>query len=143
LSEHPDVYGPICAKEIRLLKFLPASTGDNEICCNLTVYPFNQVPPYVALSYNWGNPKPASQITLCGSSYEVGPNLKAALLRLQGWDSKENYWIDALCIDQSNFDERSDQVLLMGDIYTQCKFVFIWLGEEESTYSARALSFIK
>jgi hypothetical protein len=69
--------------------------------------------------------------------------LKAALLRLQGWDSKENYWIDALCIDQLNFDERSDQVLLMGDIYSQCKFVFIWLGEEESTYSARALSFIR
>jgi Heterokaryon incompatibility protein (HET) len=38
-------------------------------------------------------------------------------------------WIDALCIDQTNVDERAAQVLLMGDIYSSATRVIIWLGK--------------
>lgn len=123
--------------------FLPFSTEDDDIRCSLKVYPFNRAPPYVALSYAWGDVEPASTITLNESTFKVGRNLKAALLRLQDWDSRENYWIDALCIDQSNLKERGEQVQLMGEIYSQCKVVFIWLGKGEGTDSEGALSFIR
>ena len=40
-------------------------------------------------------------------------------------------WIDAISIDQSNLDERSHQVLIMGDIYQLCSTTIVWLGNED------------
>jgi len=44
-------------------------------------------------------------------------------------------WIDAICIDQDNEDEKSTQILLMGDIYSGASRVIIWLGEETGDIS--------
>jgi hypothetical protein len=38
-------------------------------------------------------------------------------------------WADQICIDQSNLDERSQQVLLMKAIYEKALTVFVYLGE--------------
>ncbi|KAH8816676.1 heterokaryon incompatibility protein-domain-containing protein [Xylogone sp. PMI_703] len=40
-------------------------------------------------------------------------------------------WIDAICIDQNNIEERNEQVLLMNKIYSQAEGLLIWLGEED------------
>lgn len=42
---------------------------------------------------------------------------------------KRVLWVDATCVDQENFQERSHQVGLMRDIYTKAAQVLIWLGE--------------
>ncbi|KAK2760598.1 heterokaryon incompatibility protein [Colletotrichum kahawae] len=42
-----------------------------------------------------------------------------------------NFWIDAICIDQQNDNEKSDQVQLMGEIYKSAKRVVAWLGNTE------------
>jgi hypothetical protein len=39
-------------------------------------------------------------------------------------------WVDALCIDQQNKDERATQVRLMGQIYSGAVTVAIWIGPE-------------
>ncbi len=39
-------------------------------------------------------------------------------------------WIDAICIDQANIDERSKQVLRMGRIFQQADRVLVWLGDD-------------
>ena len=39
-------------------------------------------------------------------------------------------WIDYLCIDQSDVEERSLQVRIMGDVFSRAARVIIWLGEE-------------
>jgi hypothetical protein len=44
--------------------------------------------------------------------------------------SPRYFWIDALCIDQDNTSERSHQVQLMGEIYSQADWVLVWLGDE-------------
>lgn len=36
-------------------------------------------------------------------------------------------WIDQVCIDQSNMDERNHQVRLMSIIYERAAFVVVWL----------------
>ncbi|KAF2098866.1 hypothetical protein NA57DRAFT_56504 [Rhizodiscina lignyota] len=41
------------------------------------------------------------------------------------------FWIDAICIDQSNIAERNQQIKLMGNIYSDAVSVMVWLGEEE------------
>lgn len=46
-------------------------------------------------------------------------------------------WIDALCINQDDDDERSTQVNLMGSIYKSAQSVVVWLGREtEDTETA-------
>ncbi|KAI9738701.1 MAG: hypothetical protein M1834_008206 [Cirrosporium novae-zelandiae] len=42
------------------------------------------------------------------------------------------YWIDAICINQGDTEERNAQVRLMKDIYIRSELVLIWLGEESS-----------
>jgi Heterokaryon incompatibility protein (HET) len=39
-------------------------------------------------------------------------------------------WVDAICINQADPEEKSYQVGLMGKIYQLAKFVVIWLGEQ-------------
>jgi hypothetical protein len=38
-------------------------------------------------------------------------------------------WIDAICINQNDFQERNEQVGMMGDIYRKCTDVVAWLGD--------------
>jgi hypothetical protein len=40
-------------------------------------------------------------------------------------------WVDALCVDQQDYEEKGHQVKLMGSIYTRAARVVIWLGVEE------------
>ncbi|KAG9187586.1 hypothetical protein G6011_05457 [Alternaria panax] len=47
------------------------------------------------------------------------------------WEQESLLWIDAICIDQTNDNERASQVKLMGRIYTQATAVTIWLGAED------------
>jgi hypothetical protein len=41
-------------------------------------------------------------------------------------------WIDAICINQRDKDEKSTQVSMMGRIYSQLQKLIIWLGPEDS-----------
>lgn len=51
------------------------------------------------------------------------------------------FWIDALCIDQDDILERSQQVSLMGRIYAKARHTMIWLGESDE-YTRSAQSFL-
>jgi hypothetical protein len=41
------------------------------------------------------------------------------------------YWIDALCVDQSNITERNAQVARMADVFKKADGVVVWLGKED------------
>ncbi|OCL02585.1 HET-domain-containing protein [Glonium stellatum] len=81
---------------------------------------------YHALSYTWGTASPKFPILCNGKIVEVTRNLYEALLYLQQRKIGE-IWIDAVCIDQSNIDERNAQIQHMTEIYRNTK-VLIWLG---------------
>lgn len=87
-------------------------------------------PQYHALSYVWGSPERAFQILLNGSFTFVSESLGGALRRLQS-EKIQYLWADALCINQSDDDEKSDQVQKMGIIYESAQGVFAWLGSSE------------
>lgn len=38
-------------------------------------------------------------------------------------------WVDQLCINQLNDNEKTQQVMLMPTIYSNCQEVFCWLSE--------------
>ncbi|KFA68957.1 hypothetical protein S40285_06997 [Stachybotrys chlorohalonatus IBT 40285] len=128
-------------REIRLLHLLPAES-DEPISCNLTVVSLDDRPQYEALSYVWGKPvetsAPKNIVNLEGMGVSVTPNLLLALhrLRLLPNEGLRTLWVDALCINQSDLDERSQQVSIMRDIYASAGHVLIWLGEGDDDTDA-------
>ncbi|WQF87500.1 Putative heterokaryon incompatibility [Colletotrichum destructivum] len=87
-------------------------------------------PPYHALSYVWGDPTPTATVDLDGSPLPIGSNLNGALLRLRQNGVVAWLWVDAICIDQNNHEERSWQAAQMRDIFAQASLVYIWLGAD-------------
>lgn len=50
---------------------------------------------------------------------------------LQRDDLNKTIWIDAVCIDQNDLNEREQQVRLMKDIFSKASLTIVWLGESE------------
>jgi hypothetical protein len=119
------------AREIRLLKVQHKQHADSQpVTC--TIQRFSPVtrPDYLALSYTWGDPLPVFDILIDGSSFTIRENLHQFFQTYQddpGFCSKW-FWIDQICIDQSNILERNHQVAQMADIYRSAQSVIIWLG---------------
>lgn len=87
---------------------------------------------YEALSYVWGESTGNRTINLDGKKdVPVTDNLYAALRRLRRPDRQRTLWVDALCIDQKNVEERNWQVQMMGRIYSTSARVVVWLGDAE------------
>lgn len=115
---------------IRLLALYPYDKRNPErIECELRTVTFSQKPMYEALSYTWGDSNPTEMIWLDGQPFAMHENLYNALDNLRPIGRQPRMlWADAICIDQSNLDERKRQVGLMDYIYTRASTVLIWLG---------------
>ncbi|KAL1607978.1 Folylpolyglutamate synthetase [Paraconiothyrium brasiliense] len=135
-------YNPLNVErhEIRLLKLLSPGSGPSPaksalVNCTLEHVSLDEIPEYQALSYVWGNPALTSPICVDGQIFEATFNLEAALRHLRKKDASVTLWVDAVCIDQSNNVEKSDQVQRMGDIYRNASEVVIWLGQTKQEHS--------
>jgi len=133
------IYSPLdlTKNEFRVLGLHPSSDPDSDIYCDIhqgevgeKVNTHGRMLGYQALSYVWGEPEPRKAIYIDQRRILVGPNLHAALRRLRHERYGMLLWVDAVCIDQSNIEERNHQVKLMNSIYKNAKIVFMWLGEE-------------
>jgi hypothetical protein len=49
-------------------------------------------------------------------------------------------WVDALCINQGDFDERAAQVALMDQLYSMATKVLIWLGPSDQGFKDLVLA---
>lgn len=116
------------AAQFRLLELTGAEEHDAPIYCHLAVHEFDRRPEYKALSYTWGQLPASRTIRLNGHTLAIRPNLEQALRYLRLRSASRLLWIDAICIDQANLDEKSGQLALMRDIYAEAKQVLIWLG---------------
>jgi hypothetical protein len=84
---------------------------------------------YTALSYVWGDATYKQPISVNGKLFGITPNLHAALVYIRDENKPVQLWVDAVCINQSDIDERNSQVAQMSDIYLRAKKVIAWLGE--------------
>lgn len=133
-------YWPIETGSIRLVRILPGRRTTIE--CEVIQAPLDNAPQYVAVSYTWGDVGDTKKIDIEGSRVPITVSLYGALQALRQKQSSVLVWADALCIDQSNTDERSQQVQLMPQIYSNAAFVAIWLGPEEND-SLRAVGLLE
>jgi hypothetical protein len=87
-------------------------------------------PRFTALSSVWGGystPRDAIHYNE-GTPIEITTNCRDALVALRKRYGVLTIWVDAICIDQQNIQEKSTQIPLMEEIYSWAEHVFIWLG---------------
>ncbi|KAI1855263.1 hypothetical protein JX265_006594 [Neoarthrinium moseri] len=76
-----------------------------------------------------GRGLPTTQTIFCnGMSVKVHASLYSALLQLRKCRVDEEYWIDAICMNQADDQEKTQQVQMMGQIYSAAQLVLVWLG---------------
>ncbi|OAG08698.1 HET-domain-containing protein [Paraphaeosphaeria sporulosa] len=105
-----------------------ASQSSGTLVCNLLTTSIETPQPYKALSYTWGTEDKTSFLELSGAQLNITPSLYTALLHIASWQEVLHLWVDQVCIDQSNGDEKGDQVLLMADVYSKAQQTLVWLG---------------
>jgi hypothetical protein len=113
--------------DVRILHIHPGAFED-DICCTLQHAELNRTLVFTALSYTWGDPKVRKPILVDGHSLDVTINLYDAIQHLRDTHASQAFWIDAVCINQNDIDERNKQVLRMRDIYAMASDVKVWLG---------------
>jgi hypothetical protein len=85
---------------------------------------------YDCLSYSCGTDPPSHVIILDGAALPITWNLLQALNSLRQVQKTGLVWIDAICINQQDLDERSQQIQIMSKIYSGAQHVIVYLGGE-------------
>ncbi|KAE9371102.1 HET-domain-containing protein [Stipitochalara longipes BDJ] len=119
----------------RLIKLIPGISGDG-IECDLAAHHLENIPPYEALSYTWGNPEKAHTISMNGHPFGITENVYTFLKRYRHETESRTLWIDGICINQSDDEEKTAQVKMMGDIYSAASRTVVWLGDCDSAKMA-------
>lgn len=135
---HNPVYEALTGRyKIRLLHLSTSSSGDGQVIHGpLIQAQLADRPEFTALSYTWADL--AGDRSLRGTLF-LGPewaalpittNCAAALRCLRSRPDAGTVWVDAICINQDDTSERSQQVVLMRDIYSRARKVIIFLGDD-------------
>jgi hypothetical protein len=138
-------------RAIRLIQLLPMRSLDSDdeaIFCIISYAFLDNPPQYTALSYTWGDGRDKVAIYVDGRTCLATRSLQAVLAQLrlnveeaspasrnEREDSREQeggeppkLWIDALCINQQDEAEKTEQVRQMYLIYSRAERIISWLG---------------
>ncbi|KAF3015087.1 hypothetical protein E8E14_011782 [Neopestalotiopsis sp. 37M] len=131
----PYKHEPLDSSSFRILRLYPAHRFEDDIKCEVqqASLPENGVmpTPYMALSHVWGTESVSCAVTIGKQHILIRSNLESALRHLRHRERIVSLWIDALCIDQSNTEERNHQVQHMRDIYEAAEETIVFLGDQD------------
>jgi len=126
-------YTQLSGRGIRLLKI---AAQDNRIFCSFGTTSIDDAPPYMAVSYRWGSPKRTHCLLITESNsatiIEINENCFKALCRITPQSTTRYVWIDAVCINQDDEEEKFHQIPLMGEIYSSAVQVVSVFGKERT-----------
>jgi len=124
-----------CAPSIRLVRIQAARSSDGLVKCQLRHA--STASTYLCLSYVWGAEDNCQLILVNDQRFRIRQNLYNFLE-----EAKQHpqwpyvwFWIDAICIDQSNSTEKNHQVNQMGSIFAGAVQVVAWLGTQKEIVS--------
>ena len=86
---------------------------------------------YDAISYVWGSAPATETVLYNGKLLMITPTALEMLHYLHKYQrntKRRRIWIDAICINQDNKKEKSNQISLMRDIYSWTTTVIVWMG---------------
>ncbi len=127
------IYKPLCSPcNIRVVTILPNAQREAPLRCHFEEVSLDAKGPakprYDALSYVWGARTGTLPLECDGKIVLITPNCEDAMRYLRHTKMPVVVWIDAICINQGDFDERAQQVPLMGAIYQGAGEVIVWYG---------------
>ena len=123
---------------IRVMDILPGRK-DSDIKITIRTTRLSSDIAYEALSYTWGESLEHNSILVQGYRIGITDNLCRALRRLRRQVQRRTVWIDQLCINQADCQERSQQVGIMHRIYENARSVHVWLGEAKRSWPSSVL----
>ncbi|KAH8200340.1 hypothetical protein TruAng_005493 [Truncatella angustata] len=140
----PTVYKQtLNSSEIRLM-CLDCGEAEAPIHVTLEVHEQDSCPEYETVSYTWAGEDGKSdehKVIYAGEFWDVLPqtiNCWYLLQYLRPAKGARVVWVDAICINQNDVVERGVQVAKMGEIYSLCSRVVIWLGRDVVTKSTKS-----
>lgn len=126
--------------EIRILLLYPSRSHISPTQCAFEITDLEgNTSEYEAVSYCWGPPVNGWQIydekvQLSGIEETIKGNLADALRRFRHPDRERRLWVDALCINQADNVERTQQVAMMAKVYSKAARTLVWLGEDTEEF---------
>ena len=122
-------YTPLIRPEsIRVLVLHPSESHTAPLLCDIVhddrhkiLLDIEQKRDYETVSYTWGDPIFSHEI-FCGDEkarLSITPNVDSLLRNLRKPFKSRGLWVDAICLNQTNYVEKRIQVALMGEIYRQ------------------------
>lgn len=130
---HKYIFEPL-PEEVPSLRIIQTiwRRDDGKICLCLQNMRLEDVKDgYDAISYTWGTDEPIHKVLIEDKPLWLQKNIFSFLEH--SLDVANNFqgplWIDSICINQKDVDEKSHQVQMMGDIFSQARRVLIWLDE--------------
>ncbi|KAI1497800.1 heterokaryon incompatibility protein-domain-containing protein [Biscogniauxia marginata] len=115
------------AGETRLVEVLPGRQYE-PIEIRLHNHYLGSQQKYEMLSYVWGSPQVSHPVFCNGKSLEVTPNLHRCLLQHRSQRPCPWLWVDALCINQSDLEEKNHAVRNMRQYYLEAERTICWVG---------------
>lgn len=131
VASKPDfTYTPLCSDDfIRLLHILPAEDKSVQLCVRCIEHDRGDEQDYTAISYTWDNQQPTEEIIVNESLLLITLNAYRAIMNLRKRDREQCAWIDAICINQADDDEKIRQVRRMKEVYVNARETVVYLGE--------------
>lgn len=138
INPEPYIYRPLSTStnEIRVLEVHAGQYTDPLKC---TVRTLNLQDPnieYETISYSWGRSLKFRHLELDGKRGMAPCLAYRALKRMRQAHSNRFLWIDAVCINQRDLEERNHQVATMSKVYSRSRANLIYLGEHGSCTQA-------
>ncbi|ETI26153.1 hypothetical protein G647_02930 [Cladophialophora carrionii CBS 160.54] len=121
----PILYQPLDDEEIRLLTIHSQNNFSLQTAC------LKQNLRYDAVSYCWGKAHDLCNVRVNGYEIPLRRHVATMLDSLYRHRRITHVWLDMLCINQSDEDDKSKQVLMMGEIFKRAEKVYAWLGEAD------------
>ena len=113
-------------------RLIHLSHDGDQLSYNLSDFPLDIAPDYHALSYTWDGQMSDRTLLCNGTRLAITLNVQTILPYLYAKYGSHYIWIDAVCINQKDYEEKNVQVPLMRMIYTKALMVVVWLGEGDA-----------
>jgi hypothetical protein len=123
---------------IRLLK-IGRKRPFQEMECQLVEIGLSESDEYEAVSYVWGDPARVQSILVDSRRLPITKSAYDILRRRWSTGHERLIWIDQVCINQDDDDEKAAQVQLMRRIYKGAKRVTAFLGDSEDAHLVESL----
>jgi hypothetical protein len=115
--------------KIRFIYIDSAKRESDPLRCQLKTVDMSSNPQYIAISYTWQGIYRSQPLILNGKLMHITVSLEQALYHFRLlFPSDTPFWIDALCINQEDNEEKSTEIQRMLSIYKAATRVVVWLG---------------